>query len=263
MTRKFDLVMYDKLVNTGNEWITATSLIALRYILFAGIVFLIFYVGFKRAFLFRKIQERFPKKADYVRDISFSLVTTGIFGIYFILIFLVFKDDVKLFSGFDHMPWWYHIISFGLMVIVHDTYFYWTHRLMHHPKLFRYFHLVHHKSHNPSPWAAYAFHPFEAIVEGGIIPLLAFLIPAYIPVFLLFFLFQLGVNVYGHTGFELFPKKFNTSWIGRWINTSVAHNMHHKHFNCNYSLYFMFWDRLMGTVHQKYDKVYHEVTRKK
>jgi len=40
---------------------------------------------------------------------------------------------------------------------------------MHHKKLFRWFHLVHHQSTNPSPWAAYAFHPLEAVVEAGII----------------------------------------------------------------------------------------------
>ncbi|MGL1488967.1 sterol desaturase family protein, partial [Vibrio parahaemolyticus] len=39
---------------------------------------------------------------------------------------------------------------------------------MHNKRIFKYVHLVHHHSTNPSPWAAYAFHPLEAVVEVGI-----------------------------------------------------------------------------------------------
>ena len=42
-------------------------------------------------------------------------------------------------------------LAFPLMLLIHDTYFYWTHRIMHHPKLFNLFHLLHHRSTNPSP----------------------------------------------------------------------------------------------------------------
>ena len=92
-------------------------------------------------------------------------------------------------------------------------------------------HLVHHKSTNPSPWTAYAFHPFEAIIEVGIHPFLAFTIPLYAPALGMFFLFQILYNVYGHLGFEIYPKGFHKHWLGKWINTSVAHNLHHKKFD--------------------------------
>ncbi|MEM6723972.1 MAG: sterol desaturase family protein, partial [Bacteroidota bacterium] len=111
------------------------------------------------------------------------------------------------------------------------------------------------------PWTAYAFHPLEAVVEVGIIPLLAFTLPLHHGSFTAFFLFQIFYNVYGHLGFELYPKGFNTTWIGRWINTSVAHNLHHKKFTGNYGLYFLFWDRLMGTLREEYDEVFESTTR--
>ena len=60
------------------------------------------------------------------------------------------------------------------MILLHDTYFYWAHRAMHHPKIYRHVHLVHHLSQNPSPWAAFAFHPFEAVIEAGIVVSLPF-----------------------------------------------------------------------------------------
>ena len=126
------------------------------------------------------------------------------------------------------------------MILLHDTYFYWTHRAMHHPKIYRHVHLVHHLSQNPSPWAAFAFHPFEAVIEAGIVVLIAFLFPFHLSALLTFLLFMTVYNAYGHLGFELYPIKFHASWIGRWINTSVIHNKHHEKFNGNYGLYFCF-----------------------
>jgi sterol desaturase/sphingolipid hydroxylase (fatty acid hydroxylase superfamily) len=148
------------------------------------------------------------------------------------------------------------------MFLLHDTYFYWTHRAMHHKKLFRAMHLVHHKSVNPSPWAAYAFHPLEAIVEAGIFAVFLFTIPIH-PLHLLVFFFAMIVyNVYGHLGYELYPAGFSKHWLGKWINTSVNHNQHHQHFKGNYGLYFTFWDRLMGTIRADYDQRFEEVTGK-
>jgi sterol desaturase/sphingolipid hydroxylase (fatty acid hydroxylase superfamily) len=70
-------------------------------------------------------------------------------------------------------------------------------------------------------------------------------------------------NVYGHLGYELYPKGFNKHWLGRWINTSVNHNQHHQYFTGNYGLYFTFWDRIMGTIRKDYDQRFEEVTNKR
>ncbi|MEO6316932.1 MAG: sterol desaturase family protein [Chitinophagaceae bacterium] len=149
------------------------------------------------------------------------------------------------------------------MFIIHDTYFYWTHRLMHHKKLFRLFHLVHHHSTNPSPWAAYSFHPLEAVVEAGIFAVFLFIIPVHPLHFYIFFFFMIVYNVYGHLGYELYPKGFSRHWLGKWVNTSVSHNQHHQYFKGNYGLYFTFWDRLMGTIRNDYEKQFEAVKSKK
>src|SRR5690606_18739720 len=127
-------------------------------------------------------------------------------------------------------------------------------RFMHLPGMFRLFHKTHHLSHNPTPWTAYAFNPLEALVEACITPVIAFAFPVHIHVILGFFIFQIFFNVYGHLGFELYPKGFHKTRIGRWLNTSVGHNMHHKYFRNNYGLYFLFWDRIMNTLDKRYDE---------
>jgi sterol desaturase/sphingolipid hydroxylase (fatty acid hydroxylase superfamily) len=145
------------------------------------------------------------------------------------------------------------------MLLVHDTYFYWAHRWMHHKSVFRLVHRVHHLSTNPSPWAAMAFHPVESVIEGSVIALIAFLFPVHPLAIGIFLLIMMIYNVYGHLGYELYPKGFSRSQIGRWINTSVNHNMHHQHVNGNYGLYFLWWDRWMGTLQTSYEDTFEQI----
>lgn len=229
-----------------------------RYVLIAGIAFLLTYVLFKNR-LKTKIQANLPLAKDYKREIGYSILTSLIFGLILVLTFLIFKDQLALKDKITIHQLYFQPLWLILMAFLHDTYFYWTHRAMHHPRLFKLFHLTHHRSTNPTPWAAYAFSPLEAIVEGGIVPVIAFTVPAHKVTFFLFLFIQLIVNVYGHTGYELFGKKFHKRKLGKWINTSVAHNMHHKYFRGNYSLYFLIWDRIMGTLHKNYDEQYEKV----
>jgi sterol desaturase/sphingolipid hydroxylase (fatty acid hydroxylase superfamily) len=50
---------------------------------------------------------------------------------------------------------------------------------MHSSALYQWVHKIHHLPMNPSPWAAYAFHPLEAVVEAGIVVVFAFVIPVH------------------------------------------------------------------------------------
>jgi sterol desaturase/sphingolipid hydroxylase (fatty acid hydroxylase superfamily) len=206
----------------------------------------------------RKIQIRFPKIKDYAREIFYSTLSVIIFSVPPLLMLYsnTIRPHTTFYERIDEYGTLYFILAFPLMLIMHDTYFYWAHRLMHHPKLFRWVHLVHHKSTNPSPWAAYAFHPVEAIIESLIFVIFLFTIPVHAIHLTFFFIISLVYNVYGHLGFELYPKGFNKHWLGKWINTSVSHNQHHQFFKGNYGLYFTFWDRMMGTLRNDYDTAF-------
>ena len=240
------------------------QIIGSRYVLVAGTAFLVCYVLLRKILAGRKIQTRFPKTHDYLREIGYSIMTTFIFA--GISVSLLRNPDIvihtTLYAKISDYGWLWFFLAFPVMFIMHDTYFYWTHRLMHHPSLFRLFHLVHHKSTNPSPWAAYAFHPLEALVEAGIFVVFLFTIPIHKVHFFIFFLMSIIYNVYGHLGWEFFPKGFNRHFIGKWINTSVNHNQHHQFFKGNYGLYFLFWDRWMGTIRNDYDQQFEQVKEK-
>ncbi|MBI2272817.1 MAG: sterol desaturase family protein [Bacteroidetes bacterium] len=236
-------------------------LIGGRYFMMAGLAFLLFYIVWRNRFFYQKIQTRFPKNQDYLREIFYSFLTICIFSFVSVVLFVhpqVAPHTTRYLQISDY-GWTYYFMVYPLMFIMHDTYFYFSHRLMHHKVLFKWFHLVHHKSTNPSPWAAYAFHPLEAVVEVGIVIIFLFTIPIHKSHLLIFFLMMIIYNVYGHLGYELYPKGFSKSTVGRWINTSVNHNQHHQYFTGNYGLYFLFWDRIFGTVREDYDAKYEEV----
>jgi Delta7-sterol 5-desaturase len=236
--------------------------IADKYYVIAGAAFLAYYVLLKKRITWKKIQLKFPGKKDYRREILYSTVAILIFSIP--PLFLLQNDYLRPYTTFytdiSRHGWLYFWGAFPLMLLMHDTYFYWMHRLIHHPRLFRLIHLVHHRSVNPSPWAAYAFHPLEAFLESLIFVIFLFTIPINGWHLFIFFVISLLYNVYGHLGFELYPAGFQRHWLGKWMNTSVCHNLHHHYFKGNYGLYFLFWDRMMGTLRPDYHAAYEEVT---
>src|ERR1700730_15432277 len=144
--------------------------VGMRYFFIAGIAFLIFYLVFKNQKKYRKLQPKFPKLKDYRREIGYSIISIAIFAAVplFILHYPPIAPYTTYYKHIDDFGWLYFFLAFPIMFLIHDAYFYWTHRLMHTKRLFRIVHLVHHQSTNPSPWAAYAFHPIEGVVEAGV-----------------------------------------------------------------------------------------------
>ncbi len=243
-------------------FITQLVNVADRYFIVAGIAFLVMYVLLRKRMAWRKIQLKFPAEKDYLREIAASTISIIIFAMSPIIILGVpeIRVHTQVYGPIAARGWVYFLVAFPMLFLVHDTYFYWMHRMIHQPKLFKLIHLEHHRSVNPSPWAAYAFSPWEAFLESLIFPIILFTIPLTVRHVIIFFLLSIMYNVYGHLGFELYPRSFHRTRIGRWVNTSVSHNQHHRYFRGNYGLYFLFWDRWMGTMRPDYDKAFEEVT---
>lgn len=237
-----------------DKWPPIFWLVALRYFLVAGVAFIIWYLIFRRRIFHRKIQPKMPRMKDYRREILYSCLTIVIFSLVPVLfLFTPLRPYTQYYNDpSGHSTLWL-IAAFPLMFIIHDAYFYWAHRLMHHRRLFPWFHKVHHLSTNPSPWAAFSFQPLEALVEAGIFPLLLFIMPLTHIHIVVFFAVMMVYNVYGHLGWELYPRWFARHWFGKWINTSFNHNQHHQYFKGNYGLYFLWWDRWAGTIREDYE----------
>jgi len=239
----------------------STVELSIRYALFAGIAWLLCYAWFKRRWFHRKIIAKFPASGEVWREVRYSALSVVIFSLVGVATMWAFKQGwMQIYKGIGERGWWWFVGSIVCAIFLHDAYFYWTHRLMHHRLLFRAFHKVHHLSRNPTPWAAYAFSPLEAVVEAGIFPLVAFLIPIHPFAFAIFMVWQIAFNVLGHTGYEIHPKWLMESWWGKFINTPTNHVMHHETMRGNYGLYFNLWDRMMGTNQADYEERFRKVT---
>lgn len=248
------------------RWLFSFGLLGLRYLIFAGGAYLLYYVIKKQDWMFMKIQQKQPATKQILTEVAYSLLTFTVFASVVVLIRLAVMHSIfetKVYRHFSNHSALYYIGSTAFIIFFHDGYFYWMHRLMHHPLLYERVHKVHHLSKDPTPWAAFAFHPTEALLEIGFVPLLIFTIPLHYSSLLILSIWQIMFNVMGHLGYEVFPQGALHHPLLKWLNTSTNHNMHHKYVRCNYGLYFSIWDKLMGTNHPKYEQLFDEVTARR
>lgn len=234
---------------------------ALRYAIPASIAFTVFWIWKWEALSHRRIQARRPSRKAFTREVRYSISTAIIFATVGLSTYHLGRAGVlRTYGSIDTHGWPYWVASIALAIVLHDAYFYWTHRAMHHPRLFRLFHRVHHLSTSPSPWAAYSFAPLEAFVNALAVPVILLVVPMHESAIFVFLIYMIVMNVVGHLGIELYPRWFATSRWTRWYSTATHHNLHHRDFHGNYGLYFTWWDRLMGTQHPAYHLTFAAVT---
>ena len=218
-----------------------TVIVALRYLASSGVFALI-------------TQRRLPgyhaKLGPQIRaEIGWSLASAAIYGVPAGIVAWGWQESgwTQIYTSWDAMPLWYLPLAPLLYLLLHDAWFYWTHRLMHRPSWFKAMHAVHHASRPPTAWAAMSFHPWEAITGAVVIPALVFLVPIHVAMLGLVLLVMTIMGVTNHMGWEMFPRWLVHSRLGGWLITASHHQRHHEEYRCNYGLYFRFWDRLCGT----------------
>lgn len=221
----------------------------LGYLVPAGRYYRRFHVGNHRELERFRIQHREIPPGQIAREIKMSLVTIAIFaamGTALIELFKAGHTSIIYWERAWQSPLW-ALVSFALCFIIHDTYFYWTHRLMHWRPFFKYTHLGHHRSVSPTPWAIFAFQPAEAVIQGlGIMGLVIFL-PLHPIVLLGFLAVDTEVNTAGHCGYEMVPRFISSSPLFSGFSTVTHHDRHHTNMSKNYGSFFNVWDRVMGT----------------
>ena len=194
------------------------------------------------------IQVRRPKGEQMVREIRLSLMSIAIFS-------LVAMAGLELYkAGWTRIYWQvapypplYFLLSIFLCMVLHDTYFYWTHRFMHWRPVFKYLHAEHHRSVSPTPWAIFAFSPGEAVIQIAVFVLIVIVIPLHPLAFLTFLFLDTQMNTGGHTGYELIPPTVANHWLYQGFNTVSDHDHHHTNLQKNFGSFFNVWDRWMGT----------------
>jgi lathosterol oxidase len=202
------------------------------------------------------IRKLTPPRGQMYREAFNSVRSSFIFGAMFVgvsvLLYKIFPqhyvDYKAIFDGLKRdYGFGVYALSIPLILIGYDGYFYWTHRLMHHPTLFRVFHSEHHRSHNPTAWSAQSFSVLEATVNGAFLPLYVFLVPSDPVTATMFLILSVTYSAVVHSGMEFFPRWMVDHPVCGWVNGTTHHDMHHGLSRSNYGLFFRLWDRAMGT----------------
>jgi sterol desaturase/sphingolipid hydroxylase (fatty acid hydroxylase superfamily) len=136
--------------------------------------------------------------------------------------------------------------QFVVFILVEDAMFYWSHRLLHIPFLFRRIHKIHHKYHHTIGVASECAHPVEYYI-GNMLPFSTgpLLVGAHSFTFWLWLFVRLGKTAEAHCGYS-FP--FSPFQFLPFANPSEAHDYHHSTgFTSCYGSFLYLWDTVCGT----------------
>jgi sterol desaturase/sphingolipid hydroxylase (fatty acid hydroxylase superfamily) len=224
------------------------AIMVARYFMVSGLFYWLLWMRPPEKVTARKLTDVRPRAALIRSEIRWSLISSAIYTIPGAIIIEAWKmGATALYLDVSDYGWAYLFVSLAFYLFLHDTWFYWTHRMMHVPKIFKLMHRVHHDSLQPTPWAAFSFHPYEAIIGAIAVPVLVFFVPLHVGALMFMLIFMTVTGVLNHTGYEILPDSWLRSFVGAHFISAAHHNLHHQRYRCNYALYFRFWDKLMGT----------------
>jgi sterol desaturase/sphingolipid hydroxylase (fatty acid hydroxylase superfamily) len=143
-----------------------------------------------------------------------------------------------------------------ICIAVNDTLFYWAHRTLHHPAIYKYIHKKHHLFNYSIGIAATYAHPIEDLFANLIPTLLgSLLIGSHFIVFLIWIILRLMETIDAHSGYSF---SFSPFGLLPFQGGVERHDFHHsKNVGC-YGSFTIFWDSVLGT-----DQAFLEFQKKK
>ena len=218
-----------------------TLIVALRYLASSGLF----------AWLTARVRPGFYAglAPQMRREIGWSLASAAIYGVPAGVVAWGWQARgwTQVYTDARDYPWWWLVLAPLTYLVLHDAWFYWTHRWLHRPLPFRLAHAVHHASRPPSAWAAMSFHPLEALAGAVVLPERVFLVPIHVAALGVVLAVMTVMGVTNHMGWDVFPDRLVRSRLGGWLITASHHQRHHDLYAGNYGLYFRHWDRWCGT----------------
>ena len=177
-------------------------------------------------------------------NIFWSCVSGGItWTAYEVLMFWAYANGVIPYVQPLQQPI-YFVFLLCLVPLWRLFHFYWAHRLLHWPPLYKAGHYLHHKNINVGPWSGLAMHPVEHILYYSCI-LIHWIVPSH-PIHMLMNAQHASLTpAQGHVGFEKVVVNEKVNMAGG----SYFHQLHHRYFECNYGEPDIPFDHWFGTSH--------------
>jgi sterol desaturase/sphingolipid hydroxylase (fatty acid hydroxylase superfamily) len=238
-------------------WLLFFGAILTRYFLIVGGAYFLFYSVLKIHLTNRSFRLKPPQGSSLQKDIELSVLSGAVFALSAALITKYGLEATLIYTDLHKYGLWYLGISFVAVLILQDTYFYFIHRMLHHPRIFKWMHHGHHLSGDPTPWTSFTFDLPEAILQVLFFVGVIFTIPLHLITLIVVLMTMTVWAVFTHLGFEVLPLSSTPHWLERWFIGSMHHSIHHRKYKVNYGLYFTFWDKLLGTEEPNYETKSH------
>ena len=234
------------------------AIVLLRYLVFA-----IVYNSVLQRFIGRKrVRISQSNRKQWQREIAWSACSSLIFAVLTTVTYWLYTNGyTRIYSGIEDRSYGYFIFTIVLLLVLYETYYYWLHRWMHLPKIYKIVHKVHHDSVHTSVFTSFSFHPLEAVLQFIFLPAMLLIIPVHYYALAIVLMLMTFSAIINHAGIEVFPRRFNKHFLGRWLIGATHHDLHHKTFRANFGLYFTFWDKWMQTESNKFDEQFEKNTR--
>lgn len=237
-----------------------TLLMSIKFLIMFTLPYFFFWKWFPERFKHLKIQNPERQKPQLKLEVTYSLMSLLIQSFAFSLIFLGNQNGFfDIYPGFASHGVFPEISAALAYVIFYDFYFYWSHRLLHIGWLYRYVHVVHHKSINPTPFTSFSFHPIETIINLLYFFPIVWLFPMSLETALFLVVLTDFSNVMGHLGYEFIPALTRRHWWGSWLTTPTHHNLHHQVSRFNFGLFWNGWDKLFKTMHARTEDEFNRI----
>src|SRR5690606_8450834 len=111
--------------------------ILLRYFVAAGVFYWYYYVHRKEQFDGKRLSRRGWRKGQIRKEIIYSIQASAIFDAVGEATFWLWKEGhTAVHPAIAEYGYWYLPVSLLIIFFIHETYYYWVHRRMHHPKVF-------------------------------------------------------------------------------------------------------------------------------
>ena len=145
--------------------------------------------------------------------------------------------------------WWTIALQLLFFIYLDDFLYYWMHRTMHGPWLYKRVHGWHHRI--VTPWAitGHYMHPVEYLLTGAVALVGPLLVGAHVVTVWLWFAFRQWEAAEGHCGYD-FP--WTPTHALPFNDGAIHHDVHHARVRGNYAGFLTHCDRLFGTFARGY-----------
>jgi len=132
-------------------------------------------------------------------------------------------------------------------MLVEDFFFYLTHRMLHHPRIYPHIHKMHHTHNTTVGIAAMYSHPIEFIISNMFPTSMGPLIlgpNVHILSIFAWYIIRFGESLDGHSGYDFSWSPYR---LIPFSGSAQYHDFHHSVNIGNYGSFFCIWDTVFGT----------------